>query len=107
HLLRRIADSIRANVRTEDVVGRWSGAKITVLLPGTAIDGAQRVAERFRAAIDTRPLELATGGTLAIPATIGLASLAPNEDAAMLVTRAAYAARKARDQDRPIARAST
>jgi diguanylate cyclase (GGDEF)-like protein len=107
HLLRRIADSIRANVRTEDVVGRWSGAKITVLLPGTAIDGAQRVAERFRAAIDARPLELTGGSSLAIPATIGLASLAPNEDAAMMVTRAAYAARKARDQDRPIARAST
>jgi diguanylate cyclase (GGDEF)-like protein len=106
-LLRRIADSIRANVRTEDVVGRWSGAKIAVLLPGTAIDGAQRVAERFRAAIDARPLELPAGGTLAIPATIGLASLASNEEAAMLVTRAAYAARKARDQDRPIGRAST
>jgi serine/threonine-protein kinase len=107
HLLRRIADSIRANVRTEDVVGRWSGAKLVVLLPGTAIDGAQRVAERFRAAIESRPVELAGGGSLAIPATVGIASLLHNEEAAMLVTRAAYAARKARDQDRSIARAST
>ena len=106
-LLRRIADSIRANVRTEDVVGRWSGAKIVVLLPGTAIDGAQRVAERFRTAIDARPLDLPAGGTLAVPATVGLASLQHSEEAAMLVTRAAYAARKARDHDRPIARAST
>jgi diguanylate cyclase (GGDEF)-like protein len=107
HLLRRIADSIRANVRTEDVVGRWSGAKIAVLLPGTTIDGAQRVAERFGAAIDGRPLELAGGGSLAIPATVGLAGLQPSEEAAMLITRAAFAARKARDQERPIARAST
>ncbi|MEO7735046.1 MAG: diguanylate cyclase [Kofleriaceae bacterium] len=106
-LLCRIADSIRANVRTEDVVGRWSGDKLAILLPGTGLDGAQRVAERFRVTIADRPLELPNGGTMQIPATVGLASLQKNEEAAMLVTRAAYAAKKARDQDRPIARAST
>jgi len=106
-LLCRIADALRANVRTEDVVGRWSGDKIAVLLPGTAIDGAQRVAERFRTAIAERPLELPSGGLLQIPATVGLASLQKNEEAAMLVTRAAYAAKKARDEDQPIARAAT
>jgi diguanylate cyclase (GGDEF)-like protein len=106
-LLRRIADALRANVRTEDVVGRWSGAKIAILLPGTALEGAQRVAERFRRAIAERPLELPTGGTLAVPATVGLAALQTNEEAAMLVTRAAHAAKKARDGSRPIARAST
>ncbi|HEY0477484.1 MAG TPA: diguanylate cyclase [Kofleriaceae bacterium] len=106
-VLCRVSDAVRANVRTEDVVGRWSGDKIAVLLPGTAIDGAQRVAERFRAAIADRPLDLPTGGALQIPATVGLAALQKHEEAAMLVTRAALAAKKARDGDRPIARAST
>jgi serine/threonine protein kinase len=54
-----------------------------------------------------RPLDLPTGGTLQIPATVGLAALQKNEEAAILVTRAAHAAKKARDSDRPIARAST
>ncbi|MGH9889414.1 MAG: GGDEF domain-containing protein, partial [bacterium] len=106
-VLCRIADALRANVRTEDVVGRWSGDKLAVLLPGTPIDGAQRVAERFRAAVAERPLELPAGGALQIPATIGLAALAPPEDAAMLLARAARAAKQARDDDRPIARAPT
>ncbi|HSR95466.1 MAG TPA: diguanylate cyclase [Kofleriaceae bacterium] len=106
-VLCRIADALRANLRTEDVVGRWSGDKLAVLLPGTAIDGAQRVAERFRAAVAERPLELPGGAALQIPATIGLAALALPEEAAMLLARAARAAKQARDADRPIARAPT
>ncbi|TMQ06720.1 MAG: diguanylate cyclase [Deltaproteobacteria bacterium] len=106
-VLRRVADAVRANVRTEDAVGRWSGDKIAVLLPGTTLDGAQRVAERFRAAIAGRPLELPAGGTLQIPATVGLAGLQKNEEAAMLLSRAVHAAKKARDGEQPIARAST
>jgi len=106
-VLCRVADVIRANVRTEDVVGRWSGDKIAVLLPGTALDGAQRVAERFRTAIAARPIELPIGGALQIPATVGIAVLQHNEEAGVLVSRAAHAAKKARDADHPIARAST
>jgi diguanylate cyclase (GGDEF)-like protein len=106
-LLRQIADALRANVRTEDVVGRWSGDKIAVILPGTALDGAQRVAERFRNAMAERPIELPAGGALQIPAAVGLAALQKNEEAGMLLNRAAHAAKKARDAERPIARAST
>ncbi|HEY0189708.1 MAG TPA: diguanylate cyclase [Kofleriaceae bacterium] len=106
-VLRHVADALRANVRTEDVVGRWSGDKITVLLPGTPLDGAQRVAERFRNAIHERPIELPSGGALFIPAAVGLAALQKNEDAAVLFARAATAAKKARDAEQPIARAST
>lgn len=106
-VLCRVADAIRVNTRTEDVVGRWAGDKIAVLLPATPIDGAQRVAERVRATIADRPLELPAGGRLHIPAAIGLAALQGSEEAAMLVTRALHAARKAQASDRPIARAST
>ena len=106
-VLCRVADAIRANVRTEDVVGRWSGDKIAVLLPGTGLDGAQRVAERFRATIADRPIDLPTGGALQIPATVGLAALQKHEEAAVLVTRAVHAAKKAQGSERPIARAST
>lgn len=106
-LLRRIADAIRNTIRAEDVVGRWAGDKLAILLHGTAIDGAQRVAERLRAALDARPLELPDGQFLPPPVTVGIAALAPNEDAIALMARAVYAAKEARDGGLPIARAVT
>ena len=106
-LLRRIADAIKNTIRAEDIVGRWSGDKIAVLLHGTAIDGAQRVAERLRAALDARPLELPTGELLTLPVTVGIAALAPNEDAITLMGRAVYAAKQGCDGGVGIMRAMT
>ncbi|HEY5951289.1 MAG TPA: protein kinase [Kofleriaceae bacterium] len=106
-LLRRIADSIRATIRAEDVVGRWAGDKVAIILHGTPIEGSQRMAERLRAALDARPLDLPSGGVLALPATVGIAALAPNEDAISLMNRAVYAAKQARDGGISISRAAT
>jgi diguanylate cyclase (GGDEF)-like protein len=106
-LLRRIADAVRATIRAEDIVGRWSGDEIAVLLHGTAMEGAQRVAERLRAAFDARPLELPTGELLALPITVGIAALGANEEAIALMARAKHAAREARNGGITIARAMT
>ena len=106
-LLRRIADAIRATIRVEDIVGRWAGDKIAVLLHGTGIDGAQRVAERLRAALDARPLEVANGHVLPLPATVGFAAIAANEDAQGMVERALQAAKAARESGLAISRALT
>jgi serine/threonine-protein kinase len=98
---------VKTTLRAEDVVGRWDGDKIAVLLHGTTIDGAQRVAERLRAALDARPLELPSGENLPLPIALGIATLGPNEDAITLMSRAVYAARDARQSNLPIARAIT
>ena len=39
-LLRRAVDAIRSTLRAEDIVGRWAGDKLAVLLHGTTVDGA-------------------------------------------------------------------
>jgi diguanylate cyclase (GGDEF)-like protein len=106
-LLRKVADSIRATVRSEDVIGRWAGDKIAVLLQATSIDGAERVAQRFQAMVAARPLELVGGGTLAIPATVGMAQLQPNEEAPALLARAVWSAKQAQEGGAAIGRAST
>jgi diguanylate cyclase (GGDEF)-like protein len=106
-LLRRIVDAIRLTIRAEDIVGRWGGDEIAVLLHGTTMEGAERVAERLRAAFDARPLELPGGDLLALPVTLGIATLGPNDDAMTLMARATHASRQARAEGQTIARAMT
>ncbi len=105
-LLRRAGDAIRVSVRAEDIIGRWSGDEVAILLPATTLEGAQRVAERVHAAFAARPLELANGETLAISAAIGVAVLQPGEDGDALIGRAAWTAKRA-DRAITVARAST
>ncbi|MGE3546129.1 MAG: protein kinase [Kofleriaceae bacterium] len=96
-LLRRVADALRPMTRVEDVIGRWSGSKLVMLLLRTAIDDARRVVERMQQALASRPLELPGGDTLAIPAAFGVASLLQDdEDAHQLIERAVAATRMAR-----------
>ncbi|NVB85420.1 MAG: diguanylate cyclase [Kofleriaceae bacterium] len=94
-LLRRMADALTAVLRVEDVVGRWAGDKIAVILHGTPPEAGGRVGERIRAALDARPLELEDGTTIPLAAAIGVAGLGPNEDAAGMFARAARAAKEA------------
>ena len=105
-ILRRIADAIRISVRVEDIVGRWAGDEIAVILHATTLEGGQRVAERFQAAFAARPLELANGESLAIETTVGVSGLQPNEDAEAFVGRAAWTAKRSHESI-SIARAST
>lgn len=91
-LLRAVADTVRANVRPTDLVCRWGGEEIAVLLPNTDVTRAADVAERLRSAVEELTLTVsrpAGEGTITIPGTennvprctisIGVASLAHGE----------------------------
>lgn len=105
-LLRRAGDALRVSVREEDIVARWDGDELLVVLPATNLDGAQRVAERIHVAFRQRALELANGEVMPIEATLGLALLQPGEEAEQLIARASWVANRA-DAETSIARAST
>jgi diguanylate cyclase (GGDEF)-like protein len=69
-LLRAVADTVRANVRPTDLVCRWGGEEIAVLLPNTDVTRATDVAERLRAAVEELTLTVsrpAGEGTITIP----------------------------------------
>ncbi|MDQ3367295.1 MAG: TIGR02265 family protein [Myxococcota bacterium] len=94
-MLRRVADAVRAKVRIEDLVGRWSADKTVVILRDVTADSAQHVAEGLHGALAARTIDLPTGERLVIPVTIGIAALLPDEDPRDMVGRAAAAAKRA------------
>jgi two-component system, cell cycle response regulator len=55
-VLRRIAEVVADQLRTEDVIARYAGAQFLVILRGVAQDGARALAERVRHAVQNTQL---------------------------------------------------
>jgi diguanylate cyclase (GGDEF)-like protein len=68
-LLRRVAGTIRSEVRQSDIVGRYGGDEFVVYLGGIDQEGLHAVAEKIRQAVEEAPLEgqkvtVSLGGSL-------------------------------------------
>lgn len=50
-VLQRVADTARAQLRDRDIPCRYGGEEIGIILPGTVLDDAERVAQRVRESI--------------------------------------------------------
>jgi diguanylate cyclase (GGDEF)-like protein len=93
-VLAALGTTVRAALRESDFVGRYGGEEFVILLPDTAHEEAEVVAEKIRAAVATITVP---GVTRPITASIGLALLADDApDSATLLRnadRALYAAK--------------
>jgi diguanylate cyclase (GGDEF)-like protein len=76
-----VARTLIKVIRESDLPIRWAGDEVLLVLPGLGLDGARRVAERVRAA-----LQAGTGHRAAVSA--GVAELMAAEGFGALVTRA-------------------
>ncbi|MFD0738575.1 diguanylate cyclase [Lysobacter koreensis] len=85
--LRIIALRTRNRLRRYDQFGRWGGDEMLVILPDTRLAEARGVAENLRSAINCRPLSI-EGRLLQATLSLGVAELAPDEDASSLLVRA-------------------
>src|SRR5204863_312845 len=56
-VIRNVAELVRRSLRLHDVPGRYGGEEFGVVLPGTGVEGAQVLAERIRARIESAVLE--------------------------------------------------
>lgn len=83
-VLVRMADVLRSGVRDADTVGRWGGEEFIVVLPDTAADGAEAIAERIRGAVAAA--DFGIGRT--VTASLGLSERQGQEDPVSLVARA-------------------
>ncbi len=71
-VLRQTVVRTQSLLREEDLCGRYGGEEFTLLLPDTPVDQAMRVAERIRAAVEAKPVEVA-GNMLSVTITLGVA----------------------------------
>jgi diguanylate cyclase (GGDEF)-like protein len=106
-LLRRIADALKPALRAEDLVGRYSGTVMAVVLQGAGPDDAKRVAERVRAMLGERSFELPNGESLKIATTIGISAAHPDEDASSMLARTALSTKEAPDNSIEIVQPQT
>jgi hemerythrin len=67
-VLRALADTLRAQVRTSDLLFRWGGEEFAVLAPATPHPAAARMAEKLRAAVAQR--DFAHAGRLTLSAGV-------------------------------------
>ncbi len=72
-VLRRLASTLRAELREGDVLARFGGEEFAVLLPNTALAEAEQVAERLRAAVVRQCITLASGAQVRFTISIGAA----------------------------------
>jgi len=56
-VIRKVAELLRGSLRLHDVAGRCGGEEFGVVLPGTTVQGAELLAERIRAGIESAMLE--------------------------------------------------
>ena len=91
-VLREFARTLEDGIRDIDLAARWGGEEFVLLLPGTDLAGAARVAERIREALARRIILSAEGEAIAVTASFGVAGypggapadqLLPTADAAL------------------------
>ena len=89
-VLREFAVRLASNVRAVDLPCRYGGEEFVVVMPGTRIEDAERIAERIRLHVAGSPFRVAHGAEL-LTATISIgvaATLGPDDTPDTLLKRA-------------------
>jgi diguanylate cyclase (GGDEF)-like protein len=97
-VLREFAALMQGVVRAGDTAGRWGGEEFALLLPDTDADGAERVAERLRLALERQVIVSLEGEPVRVTASLGVAAFPEAGGGAQLVEaadEALYGAKRA------------
>ena len=72
-VLRKVTEALGSNKRATDILGRLGGEEFALLLPESAIGGAQVVADSLRKIVADHPVPLPDGTMVPVTASFGVA----------------------------------
>jgi diguanylate cyclase (GGDEF)-like protein len=104
-VLRRGAATIADALRATDIVARWGGEELLVLLPRTSLDAAVTTLDHVLAAVRVLEVSTRSGAAVRVTCSAGVAELAADETLDAVLARAdtaLYAAKHA-GRDRVVA----
>jgi two-component system cell cycle response regulator len=87
-VLTAVGKLLSGAVRTCDIVARWGGEEFVIVLPSTALEGAEEVAERIRGQLAAAQIIDSGGEVIPVTASFGVATYADGETLEQVIDRA-------------------
>ena len=100
YVLTEVAKVMQARLRSSDVVARWGGEEFLLMLPNTNAQGAFKVADAVRAAVEEKRMSFA-GSAISVTVTLGIALAEKGEeDLEQVLKRADHALYEGKENGR-------